>query len=38
MRTNPQFASFYRQNQGKSPEQIAKEYGIDENVLRMFLK
>lgn len=35
MRTNPQFAAFVRDNRGKSPEQIARENGIDyDSVLR----
>lgn len=29
MQSNPQFAAFVSQNKGKSPEQIAKENGID---------
>ena len=29
MAQNPQFRSFMQQNQGKSPEQVAKEHGID---------
>lgn len=29
MKSNPQFAQFVEQNRGKSPEQIAKENGID---------
>lgn len=29
MMQNPQFRSFMQQNQGKSPEQVAKEHGID---------
>lgn len=29
MRTNPQFAAFVQRNQGKSPEQIAQENGLD---------
>lgn len=29
MRSNQQFAAFVSQNKGKSPEQIAKENGID---------
>lgn len=29
MRSNPQFAQFVEQNRGKSPEQIAREHGID---------
>ena len=37
MQTNPQFARFVEDNQGKTPEQIAKENGIDYNYLRRFL-
>lgn len=33
MQTNPQFADFVRQNQGKSLQQIAIENGIDPSVL-----
>lgn len=29
MQSNPQFAAFVSQNKGKSPEQIARENGID---------
>ena len=29
MQNNPQFRQFYEQNKDKSPEQIAKENGID---------
>ena len=35
---NPQFAAFLQQNQGKSPEQIASEYGIDMNLVRELLR
>ena len=35
---NPQFAAFLQQNQGKSPEQIAKENGIDMNLVRELLR
>lgn len=28
-RSNPQFAQFVSDNRGKSPEQIAREHGID---------
>ena len=35
---NPQFAQFLRDNQGKSPEQIAQEYGLDWNMVQNFLK
>ena len=37
MRTNPQFAEFVRKNQGKTPEQIATEYGIDYGIVRKFM-
>ena len=35
---NPQFAQFLRDNQGKSPQQIAQEYGLDWNIVHGFLK
>lgn len=35
---NPHFAAFLRQNQGKSPEQIAQENGIDIEMLREILR
>ena len=35
---NPQFAQFLRDNQGKSPQQIAQEYGLDWNMVQGFLK
>ena len=35
---NPQFAQFLRDNQGKSPQQIAQEYGLDWNIVQGFLK
>lgn len=38
MKNNPQFAAFVRDNQGKTPEQIAQEHGIDYNVIRQFMK
>lgn len=31
---NPQFAAFLQQNQGKTPEQIASENGVDMDLLR----
>lgn len=34
MMTNPQFASFVEANKGKSAEQIARENGLDPNILR----
>lgn len=35
---NPQFAQFLRDNQGKDPQQIAQEYGLDWNMVQGFLK
>ena len=35
---NPQFAQFLRDNQGKIPEQIARDYGLDWNMVQNFLK
>lgn len=29
MQSNPQFRKFVEQNKGKTPEQVAKEYGLD---------
>ena len=29
MQNNPQFRQFVEQNKGKTPEQVAKEYGLD---------
>ena len=33
-RSNPQFAQFVSDNRGKSPEQIAREHGIDIDSIR----
>ena len=35
---NPQFAQFLRDNQGKSPQQIALDYGLDWGMIQGFLK
>ena len=35
---NPQFAAFMQQNQGKTPEQIAAENGIDMNFVRELMR
>lgn len=35
---NPQFAQFVKDNQGKSPEQIAKDYGLDWNMVQGMMK
>ena len=35
---NPQFAAFLQQNQGKTPEQIAAENGIDMGFVRELMR
>lgn len=35
---NPQFAQFMRTNQGKSPQQIAADYGIDMSLVQQLMK
>ena len=35
---NPQFAQFLQQNRGKTPEQVAKEYGIDWGMVKNLMK
>lgn len=35
---NPQFAQFVQANKGKSPEQIAKENGLDWNMVKSLLR
>lgn len=37
MKSNPQFASFVNANRGKTPEQIARENGIDPASLKQLL-
>ena len=38
MQRNPQFAAFVQQNQGKTMEQIAGEYGIDLDLVRQIIR
>lgn len=38
MQSNPQFARFVRQNMGKTPEQIARENGIDYGQISPFIR
>ena len=38
MQRNPQFAQFVKQNIGKTPEQIARENGIDYGQIRPFIR
>ena len=33
MQNNPQFRQFVEANKGKTPEQVAKEYGLDWNAI-----
>ena len=35
---NPQFDQFLRGNHGKSPQQIAQDYGLDWSMIQGFLK
>lgn len=34
MQNNPQFRQFVEANKGKTPEQVAREYGVDLNQLK----
>lgn len=34
MQNNPQFRQFVEANRGKTPEQVAREYGVDLNQLK----
>lgn len=36
LNTNPQFAKFVNENRGLSPEQIAKNYGVDLSLVKNF--
>lgn len=36
MDSNPQFKRFVDDNKGKTPEEIAKSYGIDSSILSLF--
>lgn len=35
---NPKFAQFLRDNQGKSPQQIAQDYGLDWGMIQGLIK
>lgn len=37
MQQNPQFRQFMEQNKGKTPEQVAREHGIDLNQLKSMM-
>lgn len=34
---NPQFAQFQREVSGKTPQQVAQEYGLDWNMVRQMI-
>jgi len=38
LNSNPQFRQFVEQNKGKTPQQIASDYGIDYNSLLNILR
>jgi hypothetical protein len=38
LQTNPQFSAFVSQNQGKTPEQIASDYGVDFGQVKTLLQ
>lgn len=38
MKNNKQFAEFVKTNDGKSPEDIARSYGIDPDILKQLFK
>lgn len=35
---DPRFKEFYEKNKDKTPEQVAKEYGLDWNTIKNFFK
>lgn len=37
MQNNPQFRQFIEANKGKTPEQVAREYGVDLNQLKSMM-
>ena len=38
MQSNPQFRQFMEQNKGKSPEQVAREHGLDIEQVKQLMK
>ena len=38
LRNNPQFVQFVQSNQGKSMDELAKEYGIDPQMLQSLFR
>ena len=38
MRKNPQFANFVQANRGKTPQQIARENGIDRGIIQQLMR
>lgn len=37
MQSNPQFRQFVEANKGKTPEQVAREYGVDLNQIKSMM-
>ena len=37
MQNNPQFRQFVEANKGKTPEQVAREYGVDLNQIKSMM-
>ena len=38
MQSNPQFRQFMERNKGKSPEQVAREHGLDIEQVKQLMK
>lgn len=38
MQSNPRFKQFMEQNKGKSPEQVAREHGLDIEQVKQLMK
>lgn len=37
LKQNPQFREFYDKNKGKTPEQVAKDYGLDMGLVNQMI-
>lgn len=37
LKSNPQFKEFYDKNKDKTPEQVAKEYGLDMGLVNQMI-
>ncbi len=38
LKNNPQFAKFVEENKDKTPEEIAKAYNLDPNLIKTFMR